>query len=85
LGGGVSFGALLLELLVQARPSATVNNRTVEKIRILLATDEKITILRAAYLMSLPPLWSTTLYRVWVERAGKVSKFEVGNLNKLSH
>jgi hypothetical protein len=45
LGGGVSFGALLgLELLMQARLSATVSNRTVAK----------RTILVAAHLMSLP-------------------------------
>jgi hypothetical protein len=38
LVGGVSFGALLsLELLMQARLSATVNNRIVEQIVILVA------------------------------------------------
>ena len=55
-------------------------------IKFLLAADEKITILRAAYLMSLPPFMEHyALSGLGVSRAGKVSKFEVGNLNKLSH
>jgi len=67
-------------------PDGTIEFLPDRTIKFLLAADEKTTILRAAYLTSLPPYRSITHYRGFgLSRAGKVSKFGVGNLNKLSH
>ena len=92
--GGVSFVALLLELLRQARLSTTVDNRTVEKITILLTADEtitilltadeKTTILLAAYLISFSANRALRFIGLRIEPGGQGEQ-AIGNLNKLSH